>query len=254
MKINASVSPNSLITQMTVFAYESSHAFQVGQVDAAKTIHAEEIRVGISLDATKSLYDERSIAFRAKRLTAPPDRHRIISPHLFIVKYFEKTHLPGLPEALAPHLSPETKDAYQNCFYGELHEIRGIEYKVEKDGDDIDISRNISYALHGTAGALYEIGEVDESDEKVQWIPLAHEQRSLRIEERIQEEQVDDQIEQLTFNAHFKNFRDGVGNADFYAELVDMRTKEAAICISALVHCLKRGSRIPAYDQLIDTA
>lgn len=253
MKINASISPNSLVTQMKAFAYERNYAFQTAQVDAALLTATEQIRVGQSVDDMKPIYDERGITLRAERTAGRGSGRLILPPDLFTMNYYEKTHLATLPMVLTPYLQPEVITSYQNCFYGELYERRGIVYTVEKDGDDIDISRDISYALHGTTEPLYEVSEIDESKDKVRWIPLAHEQRTLRVEQRIQEEQVDDQIDQLTYNARFEDFRDGIGNADFYAEFVGMRTSEAAICISALIGCLRHGSPIPAYDQLIDT-
>ena len=252
MKSPAHISPNTLVTQMTALAYERRHTFSQGEVDAVTLSVSEQQHVGTSVEDTQRIYDERSVIFNAERRQSTPSRRLILPPDFFTIKYSQKTHLPSLPPALIPHLPEETVHAYKNCFYGELHEIQSVLYTVEKDGDDIDINRDIMYGLHGTDGVLYDNNEIDESKESVQWVPVAHEQQSLRIERRIEEEQADDQTEQFFYDDRFEKFRDGLGNADFWMDLCRMREKEATVCISALLQCIRRGSRIPHYDEIAD--
>lgn len=252
MKPPAHISPNALVTQMTGLAYERRHAFSQGEVDAVTLSVNEQRHVGTSVEDMKRIYNERTVSFSAERTREAPERKLILPPNFFTITYREKTHLACLPPALLPRLPADTVSTYSDCFYGELHEVQSVCYIIEKDGKDIDVNRDITYELRGLHEPLYTISEVDESKESVQWIPLAHEGRSLRIERQVPEEQAEDQTEQFFYNAGFEKFRDGLENADFYTDFVRMRENEATVCISALLQCIRRGSRIPGYDEIAD--
>lgn len=252
MKPSAHITPNALVTQMTALAYERRHAFAQGEIDAVSLSVNEQRHVGTSVEDMKRIYDERTVLFNAERTQEDTERKLILPPNFFTITYSEKTHLHHLPPALIHRLPTDTVSTYSDCFYGELLEIQSVRYTVEKDGRDIDMNRDITYELRGLHEALYTISEVDESKESVQWIPLAHEGQSLRIERQVLEEQVEDQTEQFFYNDGFEKFRDGLENADFYTDFVRMRENEATVCISALLQCIRRGSRIPRYDEIAD--
>jgi hypothetical protein len=252
MKPPAHITPNALVTQMTALAYERRYAFSQGEIDATTLCINEQRHVGTSVEDIKRIYDERTVSFTAERTQEDAERKLILPPNLFTITYSEKTHLSQLPPALTPHLPAETVSTYSDCFFGELHEVQSVRYTVEKDGRDIDMNRDITYELRGLHETLYTISEIDESKESVQWIPLAHDGQSLRVERRISEEQAEDQTEQFFYNDQFEKFRDGLTNADFYADFVRMRENEATVCISALLQCIRRGSRIPSYDEIAD--
>lgn len=252
MKPPAHITPNALVTQMTGLAYERRNAFAQGEVDAITLSVAEQRHVGTSIEDMKRIYNERTVLFNAERTHEAPKRKLILPPNFFTITYSEKTHLYCLPPALLPHLPADTVSTYSDCFYGELHEVQSVCYTIEKDGKDVDMNRNITYELRGLHEPLYTISEIDESKESVQWIPLAHEEQSLRIERQVVEEQAEDQTEQFFYNDRFEKFRDGLENADFYTDFVRMRENEATVCISSLLQCIRRGERVPPYDNIAD--
>ena len=250
------ISPASLFAQMSSLAYERNEEFRRGAQDSCKLsieteIDAESTAID-NLGNIVPLLNKKSVSFRAERTDAPVRRNKVPLPTAFDIVYADQVHLNSLPEAVAPHLGQDVLDEYIVCNPGDIQRIHGVTYRIENDGGDIDITRNVTYTLQGLYGPIYEIGEIDESPDSVQWVPVAHEQKSLRIERRVIPEQVEDQLEQLPYDATFDDFRDGLSNSSFYNELVALREQEATLCISALLRCLTHGRRIPRFDEILD--
>lgn len=124
-----------------------------------------------------------------------------------------------------------------------MNVVNYVDYTVTNDEGEIDIQRNIGYALRDIDTIIFEASEIIGQPEP-EYITIAHQQQSLRVFHPIKEEAVSDQVEQLSFNAVFDEIFDG-RNQLFFSEFVDRRQNDATLALISLIGCIKGRHTLP---------
>lgn len=245
-------SPSSLFNQLTAFSYEQDPDFALGFSDVMELSRSTKIATallncedGVELP----LYDEKKIIFRAERKHTDEDYRQPDQPNGFTIKQEIVTQLPGIPKLLMSQLDGELDECYDSSEPGDFNKIQFVEYAVSHNEEgEVSIDRNIGYALCDYDITVYEISETSGQPE-AQYIALAHRQKSLRVMPPIKQDAAEDKIEQISYDALFKDIFDSTSNIQLYQELTKTRETDATISILGLVECLKRRWTLP--DQLV---
>lgn len=248
--------PDILFSQLLDFAYENDPDFRSGKSLASESIWRQKFAPTYppelyelndtggdeeEEEADEEEYDAKSISFEAIRSFQSKKQ----LPHRITIGFELMTQLWTLPPNLLPHLSEEIKEQYHATKPGDLHSLQSVEYVVRNDDGDIDITRNLGYILRDhVENVLYAACEIDESNPH-EFIPLAHEQTTLRIPLVVAEEQHPDMVDQLLYDEQFSDLFDGVASMEFYETLVEGRDSEATLCILSLMKRLKTRESIP---------
>lgn len=244
-------SPASLFDQLTTFSYEQDPEFARGDSDVMRikraTQNAASYLTSEDGETTLPLYDEKKILFRAERPQEEKKSKRPNLPISFIIQQEIITQLPCIPGSLIEQLKDDLEDCYDTLESGDFNTLQYVHYSVTREEDDItdiSIDRNIGYILRDYDDTLYETSELIGQPEP-QYVPIAHDQQTLRVFSPIKQDAVEDRIEQVSYNALFEEIFDGVSNMKFYDEFVKTRDAEATIGILGLVNCLQKRRALP---------
>jgi hypothetical protein len=245
------IPPVSLFNQLTAFSYEQDPEFARGDSDTMRVKRATQNTASYLTsddgEMTFPLYDEKKILFRAERSSQEDTSKRPNLPISFIIRQEIITQLHCLPGTLVEQLKDELEDCYDTPESGDFNTLQYVHYSVTRDEDDttdISIDRNIGYILRDYDDILYETSELIGQPEP-QYVPIAHDQQTLRVFSPIKQDAVEDRIEQVSYNALFEEIFDGVSNMKFYNEYVKTRDADATIGIIGLVNCIQKRRALP---------
>jgi hypothetical protein len=241
--------PEQLFSRLTSTAYHYDFQFAHGHSDAMDVERkARKIvgRIAIEDDdgPTVPIYNERIIRFSAERDGPTKKYARHSLPVGFTIQQEIIQQVAMIPESIRSRLDPEIVECHEYSEPGDLNVMNFVYYSVLREDDDLTIDRNIGYRLHNIDVVMHESSELIGQPEP-QLIPIAHRQKTIRQFEPIPEEAVEDKIEQVTYDAVFDQFSDGVENAAFWSQFATAREIDAAISILALVKHLSPHGTLP---------
>lgn len=193
---------------------------------------------------TMPIYDERKTHFSAEREPQERKRKRPPQPVGFIIQQEITTQIAKIPASLRGHIEPEIAECYDMSEPGDLNVVNYVHYTVKREDGDIAIDRNIGYMLRDLDTIVYETSELIGQPAPL-LIPIPHRQKTIRAFSPIKEESVEDAIEQVSFNALFDDYFDGVSNMEFFEELIKARDADAAVGILGLIQCLETRRALP---------
>lgn len=243
------ISPSLLFNKLTAFSYSQDPDFKRGESDVMKIERTTKLATAnLQCEETKEntpLYDEKTLLFYAERAHSEEDFRQSKNPASFKIQQEIITQLPGVPTTLREQLEEQLEGCDISLDSGNFNKVQYVHYSVDRDEDDeILIDRNIGYILRDYDDVLYETSELIGQPEP-EYVPIAHNQQSLRVYSPIKEDSVEDQIQQVSFNAIFEEIFDGASNMHFYHEFVKNRDIDAVVSILSLVRCLKERRTLP---------
>lgn len=241
--------PEQLFSRLTSVAYRHDFEFARSQTDAmdierkARKI-VGRVEVGDDDDTTLPIYNEKIIRFSAEREGPKKKFERVRPPIGFTIQQEIIKQVNQVPGAIRSRLDPEIVEVHEYSEPGDLNVVNFVHYSVLREDGDISINRNIGYKLRNIDEVMYESSELIGQPEP-QLIPIAHRQKTIRHFAPIQEEAVEDKIEQVSYDAIFNQFSDGIESAEFWSHVSATRDADAAISILALVKHLSAHSTLP---------
>lgn len=242
------ITPAQLVQKLSAFAMRHDPAFRRGECDITSLTKERRQRAATLhnnvTDQEIHLYNEERLYFSAERSDYDHESDSVTPPTRFVTKLETVTQINQLPQTLLRYFDEEAIDTYDTGEPGDLNILRSIEYTVEIDDIDIDITRNREYYLRDCTDIIHYAGELDETD-TYEIVPVPSEQHTLRVPKKIQEERIEDEAAHILEFIQFDERITWNGNQEFYNQFLQARNAEAIIAIDGLLKSLHTGEPAP---------